>query len=75
MFSRQLVSPVYIGLGLLGIFTSGPIFVPMAFLASLIALFSGQIIWGVPLSFGSLGGSNVIPAISCRPHWKRLMHL
>lgn len=40
-----------IGLGLLGIFTTGYIFVPLALLASLIALFSGQIIWGI---FGML---------------------
>ena len=40
-----------IGLGLLGIFTTGYIFVPLALLASVIALFSGQIIWGI---FGML---------------------
>ena len=34
-------------LGLLGIFTVGYIFVPQAFIASIVALFSGQIIWGV----------------------------
>lgn len=36
-----------VGLGLLGIFTMGYIFVPLALLASVIALFSGQVIWGV----------------------------
>ena len=36
-----------VGLALLGIFTTGYIFVPLSFLASIIALFSGQIIWGI----------------------------
>jgi len=42
-----------VALGLLGIFSIGYIFVPLAFIASIIALFSGQIIWGV---FGLLLG-------------------
>ncbi len=33
--------------GLLGIFSIGYVFVPLAFIASLVALFSGQIIWGI----------------------------
>ncbi len=43
--------------GLLGIFSVGYIFVPLGFIASLVALFSGQIIWGVfglLLSFAGL---------------------
>ena len=46
-----------IGAGLLGIFSIGYIFVPLAFIASIVALFSGQIIWGVfglMLSFAGL---------------------
>ena len=46
-----------IGLGLLGIFSIGYVFVPLAFIASIVALFSGQIIWGVfglLLSFAGL---------------------
>ena len=43
--------------GFLGIFSIGYVFVPMAIIASFIALFSGQIIWGVfglMLSFAGL---------------------
>lgn len=36
-----------IGLAFAGIFISGSIFVPLAFVASVIALFCGQIIWGI----------------------------
>ncbi len=46
-----------VALGLLGIFSIGYVFVPLAFIASLVALFSGQIIWGVfglLLSFAGL---------------------
>ncbi|MBT4934278.1 MAG: hypothetical protein HOL66_11745 [Rhodospirillaceae bacterium] len=52
-----------IGLALAGIFTTGYIFVPLAFLASIIALFSGQIIWGIfgmLLSFAGLLTSPVL---------------
>lgn len=52
-----------IALALLGIFTSGPIFVPLAFLASVIALFSGQIMWGIfgiLLSFAGLLTSPIL---------------
>jgi hypothetical protein len=52
-----------IGLALAGIFTAGYIFVPLAFLASVIALFSGQIIWGIfgiLLSFAGLITSPVL---------------
>jgi len=35
-----------VGFGLLGIFTFGFIFVPLGLLCSLIALFTGQAIWG-----------------------------
>jgi len=52
-----------IGLALLGIFTTGYIFVPLAFVASVIALFSGQILWGVfglMLSFAGLMTSPVL---------------
>ncbi len=52
-----------IGLALAGIFTSGAIFVPLAFIASVIALFSGQIIWGIfgiLLSFAGLLTSPIL---------------
>lgn len=52
-----------VGLGLLGIFTAGYIFTPLAFLASVIALFSGQILWavfGLLLSFAGLLSSPVL---------------
>ena len=34
-----------IALGLLGIFTKGYIFVPLAFICSLVALFLGHVFW------------------------------
>ena len=34
-----------IGFGRLGIFTNGPIFVPLAFICSMAALFFGQVAW------------------------------
>lgn len=52
-----------VGLALLGIFSAGYIFVPLAFLASVIALFSGQILWGIfgmLLSFAGLMTSPVL---------------
>ena len=52
-----------VGLALLGIFTTGYIFVPLSFVASVIALFSGQILWGVfglMLSFAGLVTSPVL---------------
>lgn len=54
-----------VGLGLLGIFTTGYIFVPLALLASLIALFSSQVIWGIfglLLTFAGLLTSPVLLA-------------
>ncbi len=52
-----------VGLALLGIFTTGYIFVPLSFLASIIALFSGQVLWGIfgiLLSFAGLLTSPVL---------------
>lgn len=46
-----------VAFGLLGIFSIGYVFVPLGFIASLVALFSRQIIWGVfglMLSFAGL---------------------
>ncbi|HER27237.1 MAG TPA: hypothetical protein ENI69_09020 [Rhodospirillales bacterium] len=39
--------------GLLGIFSVGYVFVPLTFIAAIVALFAGQIIWGI---FGMLLG-------------------
>lgn len=36
-----------VGFGLLGIFTIGFVFVPLGLICSLIALFTGQAVWGV----------------------------
>jgi len=36
-----------VGFGLLGIFSFAPVFVPLALIFGLIALFVGQIIWGL----------------------------
>ncbi len=52
-----------IGLALLGIFTTGYIFVPLAFLASIIALFSGQIIWGIFGLLLSIAGLLTSPVL------------
>ncbi len=55
-----------VGLALLGIFTTGFIFVPLSFLASIIALFSGQVIWGIfgmLLTFAGLLTSPVLLAL------------
>ena len=43
--SRPIAGWFAVGFGLLGIFTHGTVFVPLAFIASLIALFLGQFIW------------------------------
>jgi len=52
-----------VGLGLAGIFTIGPLFVPMAFIASVIALFSGQIIWGIMGMMLTIGGFITSPVL------------
>ena len=35
-----------VGFGLLGIFTYGPVFVPLSFICSVLALIMGQFVWG-----------------------------
>jgi len=50
-----------VAFGLLGIFSIGYLFVPLAFIASLVALFSGQIIWGVFGLLLSLAGLLTSP--------------
>ena len=35
-----------VGFGVLGIFTFAPLFVPLALIFGLIALFAGQLVWG-----------------------------
>jgi len=60
---RAIAGYFAVALALAGIFTNGVIFVPLAFLASVIALFSGQIIWGIfgiLLSFAGLLTSPVL---------------
>jgi len=60
---RPIAGYVAIALGLLGIFAQGFIFVPLAFIASLIALISGQVVWGIGglvLSFVGLVTSPVL---------------
>ena len=52
-----------IGLALLGIFSVGYIFVPLAFLASIIALFSGQIILGIFGILLSIAGLLTSPVL------------
>ncbi len=52
-----------IGFALLGIFSVGYIFVPLAFLASIIALFSGQIIWGIFGILLSIAGLLTSPVL------------
>lgn len=63
---RPIAGYLAIALALAGIFTSGVIFVPLAFVASIIALFSGQIIWGIfgiLLSFAGLLTSPMLLAL------------
>lgn len=43
--SKPIAGWFAVGFGLLGIFSYGTIFVPLAFITSLIALFMGQFIW------------------------------
>ena len=52
-----------VGLALLGIFTTGYIFVPLSFVASVIALFSGQILWGVLGLMLSFAGLMISPVL------------
>ncbi len=43
--SHPVMGYFAVGFGLLGIFTHGPVFVPLALVCSLVALFLGQIAW------------------------------
>lgn len=55
-----------IGFGLLGIFTNGTIFVPLAFICSMAALFFGQVAWafgGFLLTVAGLLTSPVLVAL------------
>ena len=45
--SQPIAGWFAVGFGLLGIFTYGYVFVPLALVTSLIALFMGQFIWAV----------------------------
>jgi hypothetical protein len=61
-----VIGAAAIAFGILGIFTKGYIFVPLAMVASLIALFMGQISWafiGLLLSVAGLLTSPVLLAI------------
>ncbi len=44
--TNPIMGKFAVGFGLLGIFTIGMVFVPLALICSLIALFSGQATWG-----------------------------
>lgn len=64
--ARPIMGWLAVGLGVLGIFTKGYIFVPLAFLFSLIALFMGQGAWafgGLLLSVVGLITSPVLLAL------------
>ena len=52
-----------VGFGLLGIFSVGYIFVPLALICSLIALFMGQFIWAVVGLLLTLAGLLTSPVL------------
>ncbi len=63
---RPIMGWLAVGFGVLGIFTKGYIFVPLAFVCSLIALFMGQGAWafgGLLLSVVGLMTSPVLLAL------------
>ena len=63
---RPIMGWLAVGLAILGIFTKGYIFVPVAFVCSLIALFMGQGAWafgGLLLSVVGLMTSPVLLAL------------
>ena len=52
-----------VGFGLLGIFTIGPVFVPLALIFGLIAIFAGQILWGLAAVILALVGVLSSPTL------------
>ena len=73
--ARPIAGWFAVGFGLLGIFGPGYIFVPLALLTSVIALFMGQFIWaalGLMLSFAGFVTSPLLWAalgFSALIHW------
>jgi len=52
-----------VGFGLLGIFTIGPVFVPLALIFGLVAIFAGQIALGLTAVVMSLVGVAMSPTL------------
>lgn len=52
-----------VGFGLLGIFTIGPVFVPLALIFGLVAIFAGQILLGLTAVVLALAGVLTSPTL------------
>jgi len=52
-----------VGFGLLGIFTIGPVFVPLALIFGLVAIFAGQILLGLTAVVLALAGVLASPTL------------
>jgi len=52
-----------VGFGLLGIFTIGPVFVPLALIFGLAAIFAGQILWGLTAVVLAVAGVLTSPTL------------
>lgn len=61
--SLPLLGMFAVGFGLLGIFTIGPVFVPLALIFGLIAIFAGQILWGLTALVLALAGFLTSPTL------------
>ncbi|OEJ69258.1 hypothetical protein [Magnetovibrio blakemorei] len=61
--SLPLLGMFAVGFGLLGIFTIGPVFVPLALIFGLIAIFAGQILWGLTALVLALAGFVTSPTL------------
>lgn len=61
--SLPLLGMFAVGFGLLGIFTIGPVFVPLALVFGLIAIFTGQILWGLTALVLALAGFVTSPTL------------
>lgn len=61
--SLPLLGMFAVGFGLLGIFSIGPVFVPLALIFGLIAIFAGQILWGLTALVLALAGFVTSPTL------------
>lgn len=61
--SLPLLGLFAVGFGLLGIFTFAPVFVPLALIFGLIAIFAGQILWGLTSIILAIAGVLSSPTL------------